>query len=339
MTLPFSPPMAPMLAKAQAAIPREDGWRYEPKWDGFRAIVFLDRGEVYIGSRGERPMQRYFPELLPVLREALPRSCVVDGEIVVPVEGRLEFEALQMRIHPAESRVRMLAEEIPAGFVAFDLLATARSDLRGRPLAERWSRLEKALGRAPTPIERILQPGPAAHLSPWTDAPAEAEAWIRDLERAGLDGIIAKRADEAYRPGERGWVKVKRRKTADCVVGGYRLAKDGNGVGSLLLGLYDEAGILHHVGFSASFRAPQRRELLEVVRPHEGGDAFGPGAGPGGPSRWRSEESAWVPLAPKLVVEVAYDHTTGHRFRHGTTLLRFRDDKRPEECTLEQLRL
>jgi len=337
MTLSVKPPVAPMLAKAKDEIPDGDGWRYEPKWDGFRTIVFLDAGEIHLGSRTQKPMQRYFPELLPVLQDALPRTCVVDGEIVLPVDSRLEFEVLQQRIHPADSRVRMLAEQTPVSFVAFDMLATARSDLRAKPLTERRERLEKAFGAPPATIEAILEPGPAVHLSPSTPDHEVTAGWLRDLEPAGLDGIIAKRSEDPYLPGKRGWVKVKRRSTADVVVAGYRLHKDGRGVGSLLLGLYDETGALRHVGFTSAFSAKQRRELLEVLRPLEGGDAFGAGMGPNQPSRWRHEEAEWVPLEPRLVAEVAYDHTTGHRFRHGTTIVRWRDDKRPEECTIDQL--
>jgi ATP-dependent DNA ligase len=326
-----------MLARSEPDIPEGDGWRYEPKWDGFRAIVFRDGGDVRIESRGEKPLTRYFPELLPELREALPRTAVVDGEIMTPVDGRLEFDVLQQRIHPAASRVELLSGETPATFVAFDLLAVAGRDLRGQPLARRWERLAKALADAPRDFETILSPGPRVALTPRTDRPEEAAAWLRDLERSGLDGIIAKREDLPYRPGERVMVKVKRRKTADVVVAGYRIHKSGDGVGSLLMGLYDDRGVLHHVGFSGAFPAGQRRELAEMLRPLEGGDAFGPGAGPGGPSRWRQQEREWVPLQPKLVAEVAYDHVTSHRFRHGVRILRWRTDKKPRECTLDQI--
>jgi ATP-dependent DNA ligase len=337
MALPFSPPLSPMLARAQDAIPEGDGWRYEPKWDGFRAIVFRDGQDVHIGSRGEKPLHRYFPELLPVLREALPRTAVVDGEIITPVDGRLEFDVLQQRIHPAASRIQLLSRETPATFVAFDLLAAAGRDLRPRPLARRWERLAKLLGPGAATFGDILSPGPQVLLTPQTADPREAARWLKDLEISGLDGIIAKKDDLPYRPGERVMVKVKRVKTADVVVAGYRVHKSGDGVGSLLLGLYDHHGALHHVGFSGAFPAKQRRELLETLRPLEGGDAFGPGAGPGGPSRWRQEEREWVPLEPKLVAEVAYDHVTSYRFRHGVRILRWRNDKPPMGCTLDQI--
>jgi ATP-dependent DNA ligase len=324
-----------MLSKAREELPRGPEWRYEPKWDGFRAIVFRDGDDVHIGSRGKRPLHRYFPELLEPLRHALPAACVMDGEIVLPRDGRLDFESLQLRLHPAESRVRMLAEEIPSSFVAFDLLAEGAEDLRDDPLATRWERLAGILEEAP--IDRILGPAPLIARTPQTRDADAAGAWMTELEPLGLDGVIAKLDDLTYRPGERAMIKVKRRKTADVVVGGYRLSKDGDGVGSLLLGLYDEEGMLRHVGFTSSFKARERRDLLEVLRPHEGGDAFGPGAGPGGPSRWRQTQAEWVPLEPVLVCEVAFDHTAGHRFRHGTTFLRWRDDKRPDECTMDQL--
>ncbi|HVM12026.1 MAG TPA: ATP-dependent DNA ligase [Actinomycetota bacterium] len=338
MTLPFGPPLAPMLARSQDEIPEGAGWRYEPKWDGYRAIVFRDGPDVHIGSRGEKPLHRYFPELLPVLRDALPKTCVLDGEIITPVNGVLEFDVLSQRIHPAASRIELLSRETPATFVAFDLLAAAGRDLRERPLRERWERLAKALADLPSDFDAVLSPGPAVCLTPQGSDAVEAARWLEDLAASGLDGIIAKREEEPYRPGERTMVKVKRTKTADVVIGGYRVHKSGEGVGSLLLGLYDDAGVLHHVGFSGAFPAKQRREMLEILRPLEGGDAFGPGAGPGGPSRWRQEERAWVPLEPKLVAEVAYDHVTGQRFRHGTRLLRWRDDKPPEACTLDQIR-
>lgn len=334
--LPFGPPLEPMLSKARDKIPRGEGWRYEPKWDGFRAIVFRDGDDVHIGSRGKRPLHRFFPELLDPLRDALPPDCVVDGEIILPRQGRLDFESLQLRLHPAESRVKLLAGEIPASFVGFDLLAEDGQDLRDEPLAARWEWLTGLLEELS--FEETLGPAPRIVRTAQTTDPEVAEGWMTELEPMGLDGLIAKPGDLTYRPGERAMIKVKRRKTADCVVGGYRMAKNGEGVGSLLLGLYDEHGALRHVGFTSSFKARERRELLEVLRPHEGGDAFGPGTGPGGPSRWRTEESAWVPLEPILVVEVAYDHTTGHRFRHGTTFLRWREDKPPEACSMDQIR-
>lgn len=327
-----------MLARVEEEVPEGDGWRYEPKWDGFRALIFLEPKSFHIESRGSKPMQRYFPELEPVLRAALP-SCVIDGEIVVPTGGHLDFDALLQRIHPAESRVRMLAEKTPATFVAFDLLATARADLRKKKLSERWSRLEKLLEGTERGFDPVLEPGPRVVLTPQTSERSDALRWLEELEASGLDGIIAKKEDLPYRPGERVMVKVKRQRTADVVVGGYRMARDGDGVGSLLLGLYDDDGTLYHVGFAASFRKAERRALLEKLKPYEGGDAFGVGFGPGGPNRWRqnAEETEFVPLRPELVVEIAFDHVTGHRFRHGTRILRWRDDKKPRACTLDQM--
>ena len=335
MSLPFSPPLKPMLAKSEPDVPRGPGWRYEPKWDGFRAIVFRDGDDVHIGSRGERPLHRYFPELVEALRKALPTGVVTDGEIVVPAEGRIAFDSLQLRIHPADSRVRMLAEEIPATYVAFDLLAGDGRDLRGEPLAERWARLTKALRKRPSTLERVLEPGPAVLLTPLSRDPEQAERWVAELEAAGLDGVVAKREDQPYRPGRREWVKVKRKMTADCVVAGYRLSKTGDGVGSLLLGLYEPDGTLRFVGFTSSFRAKERRDLLTLVKPHEGGGGFD--LGPGGVSRWRQEEHEFVSLDPVLVCEVAYDHVTAGRFRHGSTFIRWRDDKSPAECTTDQM--
>ena len=335
VTLPISPPLSPMLSKAREDLPRGEGWVYEPKWDGFRAIVFREGDAIHIGSRTERPLHRYFPELLDPLREALPDRCVVDGEIVLAREGRLDFEALQLRLHPAESRVRMLAEEIPASFVGFDLPALGDDDLRGRPLAERWDLLARALRERTIP--QILGDGPLVARTPQTRDPDEAERWMDELGAFRLDGVIAKTDDLTYRPGERAMIKVKRRRTADCVVGGYRIHKDGKGVGSLLLALYDDDGVLRHVGFTSSFRAKQRRELLALVRKHHGDSAFGEHTGPGGPSRWRQEETPWTPLRPELVCEVAFNHTTGHRIRHGTTFVRWRDDKDARDCTMDQI--
>ena len=340
MALPVKPPLTPMLARSRGEIPTGPAWRYEPKWDGFRALVFRDGADIHIGSRGERPLHRYFPELLPVLKKALPRTCVVDGEIVIPLNGELDFDALLQRIHPAASRIKMLGETTPATFVAFDLLAVGTQDLRAKPLSQRWARLFKILGDEDSgDFAALLRPGPRVVLTPVTEDADEAARWLEELAEIGLDGIIAKQGDLKYQPGERVMVKVKRRRTADCVVGGYRLAKNGEGVGSLLLGLYDDDGSLVHVGFSSSFKAKERRELLEILKPLEGGDAFGLGVGPGGPNRWRSEESAeFVPLEPRLVGEFAFDHVTANRFRHGTTLLRWRPDKDPRQCTIDQMR-
>jgi ATP-dependent DNA ligase len=337
MSLPFAPPLKPMLAKAELDVPRGPEWRYEPKWDGFRALVFRDGDDVHIGSRGERPLHRYFPELVEVLRKRLPDGVVTDGEIVVPVEGRIAFDSLQLRIHPAESRIRMLGEEIPASYVVFDLLAEGGRDLRGETLAARWAALKKVLKgtKKGTTLGDVLKRGPAVLLTPLSTDADQAERWVAELEQAGLDGVIAKREDQPYRPGKREWVKVKRKMTADCVVAGYRLSKAGDGVGSLLLGLYQPDGALRFVGFTSSFKAKERREVLAIVKPYEGGSGFD--MGPGGISRWQQEEHEYVSLDPVLVVEVAYDHITAGRFRHGSTFIRWRDDKKPEECTTAQM--
>ncbi len=327
MSLPLSPPIEPMLAELQEDIPRGEGWIYEPKWDGFRAIVFKDGDDVHVSSRGGRPLHRYFPELVDAFRKLLPERCVVDGEIIITSERGLEFEALQMRLHPAESRIRKLAAEIPARFVAFDLLALGDEDLSGRPFFERRNRLEAVL-----PESDVLFP------TPQTADPNVASEWFTQFEGAGLDGVIARRAELPYQPGERVMVKVKHGRTADCVVGGYRLHKNGKGVGSLLLGLYDADGVLHHVGSTSTFKAKEREELLERLRPLEGGDSFGEGRTPGEPSRWtQAKDMAWTAVRPELVCEVKYDYMQGVRFRHGTTFLRWRPDKPPRECTFAQL--
>ena len=336
MALPFGPPVAPMLAKLDHEIPRGEGWRYEPKWDGFRAIVFRDGSDVMIQSRDSRPLERYFPELVPALLEAFPPGCVVDGEIILAGERGLDFDALQLRLHPAESRIRKLAAEIPASFVAFDLLADGGKDLRSRPLDERRSRLEKVL--AAEASEHLPSGTTVVLLTPQTDDPDEAFGWFERLEGIGLDGVVAKRADQTYVPGKRVMVKVKHQRTADCVAAGYRLSRSGDGVGSLLLGLYDEAGVLHFVGHTSAFRASERRELLERLRPLEGGGGFGWGRSPGGPSRWSAgRDPSFVPLELRLVCEVTYDHMQGDRFRHATGFVRWRPDRDPRDCTFDQL--
>lgn len=336
MTLPFEPPVAPMLAKLEREIPRGDGWSYEPKWDGFRAIVFREGSDVRVQSRDGRALERFFPELVLALQEAFPPGCVVDGEIILAGPGGLDFDALQLRLHPAESRIRKLAAEIPASFVAFDLLAEGGKDLRSRPLAERRSRLaaiveREASEQLPVGVTEVL-------LTPQTGDPEEAAGWFDGLERIGFDGIVAKRTDQRYAPGERVMVKVKHRRTADCVVGGYRLSKSGDGIGSLLLGLYDTGGVLHYVGHTSAFRAKERRELLERLRPLEGGESFGWGRAPGGPSRWSGgRDLSFVPLEPRLVCEITYDHLQGDRFRHAAGFARWRSDRDPRDCTFEQL--
>jgi ATP-dependent DNA ligase len=338
MELPVSPPTAPMLAKLQPDIPRGDGWRYEPKLDGFRAIVYRDGAEVYIESRDGRPLLRYFPELEPALKKVLPRRCVVDGEIVLSHEGRLEFDMLQLRLHPAKSRVDRLAEETPVSFIAFDLLSLGESSLLAVPLSERRKKLEKGLAKA-EPLEGVPEGG-STHIlvAPQTDDPDEAANWFTELERVGHDGIIAKRADSPYSPGKRTMVKVKHRRTADCVVGGYRLGKDGKGIGSLLLGVYDDEGNFHYLGHTSSFSAAERRALLEQLQPMRVDQTFEGGRTPGGQSRWsQGKEGEWVSVRPDLVCEVAYDYLQGNRFRHASTFLRWRDDKKPEDCRFDQL--
>ncbi|MDQ3953516.1 MAG: ATP-dependent DNA ligase [Actinomycetota bacterium] len=337
MHLPVLPPVSPMLAKLQEAMPRGDGWLYEPKWDGFRAIAFRDGDEIRLTSRDTRPIDRYFPELLDPLRDALPPRCVVDGEVVIAGDDGLDFDALLLRIHPAESRVKLLAEATPSSFVAFDLLALDDGSLMDRPLSERRTRLEAALaGAPPADPERIRPCG--IFLTPQTADPDKAEVWFDAYEAMGLDGVIAKQSDIVYSPGRRTMVKIKHKRTADCVVGGYRLSKSGDGVGSLLLGLYDAGGTLHYVGHTSSFKAAERRALLEELKPLEGGTSFVGGRAPGGSSRWTgATEKTWVPLEPSRVCEVSFDHMQGERFRHAATFLRWRPEKKPRDCDFAQL--
>jgi ATP-dependent DNA ligase len=352
MTLPFQPPLAPMLAKLTGNIPEGTGWLYEPKWDGFRAIVFRDGGEITIVSRDKKPLNRYFPELVDLLSEQLSEDCVIDGEVVIPGERGLDFEALLLRIHPAESRVRMLAGQSPSSFVGFDLLAKGSDDLREHALGERRALLEESLSAAvqlpagsvdsgnelEAEVIESLAGGSKLALTPQTDDAQLARVWFEVFEGAGLDGIIAKKTDQAYRPGERTMFKIKHVRTADCVVGGYRLNKTKDGVGSLLLGLYDPRGVLHYVGHTSSFKAPERRALLEEFSTLEGGKSFGGGRTPGGPSRWTGAQGAsWVAVEPSRVCEVAYDHLQGDRFRHATTFKRWRPEKPAKECTFEQI--
>ncbi len=337
-----------MLAKAAETFPSDDGWLFEPKWDGFRAIVFRDGDEVLIQSRDLKPLGRYFPELEAPLRSALPERCIVDGEVVIVGPAGLDFEALLLRIHPAASRVALLAAETPASFVAWDLLALDDDDLRETPQAVRRSRLETALG----------EPVPPIHLTPATRDRATAVDWFDRFEGAGLDGVIAKRLDAPYQPGKRAMLKLKHRRTADCVVAGFRWHKNGPGthVGSLLLGLYDDGGHLHHVGITASFSWDRRAELVQELAPlrvsasqdHPWGEwAEWAAAGsadasgqrlPGATSRWnRGKDLSWEPLRPERVVEVAFDHLQGDRFRHATTFVRWRPDKPPSACRYDQL--
>jgi ATP-dependent DNA ligase len=340
MDLPVMPPVLPMLAKSVAAIPA--GMHYEAKWDGFRAIVFRDGAEVELGSRTGKPLTRYFPELVTAVRERLPERCVVDGEIVIAREGHLDFDALSERIHPADSRVRTLAERTPASLVAFDLLALGDESLMNAPLTERRERLARALSGVTAPV----------HLAPATTDIEVARQWFEQYEGAGLDGVIAKPPAGRYRPDERAMFKIKHERTADVVVAGYRLHKSGPVVGSLLLGLYDDRGTLQHVGVSAAFTMKRRAELVVELEPLRMDDVSGhPWAAwseeaahetarlPGAPSRWSGRKDlSWVPLRPERVAEVAYDHMeNGQRFRHTARFRRWRPDRTPASCTYAQL--
>lgn len=346
MDLPVLPPIAPMLAKPSRTIPPD--MHYEAKWDGFRAIIFRDGDEVEIGSRNEKPLTRYFPEVVELAKRTLPQRCVVDGEIIIESQGHLDFDALLNRIHPAASRVAMLAEQTPASFVAFDLLALGDNSLMSDQFSLRRAQLVEA-----------VQSGQGMHVAPATTDQALATEWFELFEGAGLDGLIAKALTAPYEPNKRSMIKIKHERTADCVVAGYRQHKSGEGVGSLLLGLYDAAGRLHQVGVSASFTMAKRRELVELLRPYElsGEDANthpwiaataaadtdtdvgGVGVRmPGGQTRWNSgKDLSWQPLRPELVVEVAYDHMQGDRFRHTAGFRRWRPDRDPESCDFAQL--
>jgi ATP-dependent DNA ligase len=329
--------LEPMLAAVQPSVPEGSGWSYEPKWDGFRTLVFREGDKVDLVSRGARPLTRYFPELLPGIRALPAERLVLDGEIIIIGEEGLDFDSLQLRLHPAESRVRMLAEKIPAELVAFDLLAIGDEDLRPLPLSARRERLEKLLKGVRPPV----------HLTPYTRDVEVGREWLRLFEGAGLDGVIAKAWDQPYLPGKRGWVKIKHERTADCVVIGYRMLKDGSSLGSLLLGLYDDQGRLHYVGHTSSFDAATRRRLLDSLQPLREGaeksmnreDQSQSTRIPGGQSRWsRGKESEWVGLRPELVCEVAYDKLQGgQRFRHATGFRRWRPDKPPELCRFDQI--
>jgi ATP-dependent DNA ligase len=348
MDLPVMPPIEPMLAKAADALPDGDAWLYEPKWDGFRAIVFRDGSELYLQSRDLKPLDRYFPELVEPLLAALPERCVLDGEIVIAGDDRLDFEALLLRIHPAASRVAMLAEQSPASFVAFDVLALDDEAITAAPQEERRAALEEALAGA------IAGGLGSVHLTPMTRDRVLAADWFDRFEGAGLDGVVAKEAGAPYEPGRRRMLKVKHARTADCVVAGFRWHKNGRGthVGSLILGLYDDVGELHHVGVTSSFTWGRRAELVAQLEPwregaledhpwREWADWSAPGPGiamPGATSRWnRGKDLSWEPLRLGLVCEVAYDHLQGVRFRHATTFRRWRPDKAPVDCRFDQL--
>jgi ATP-dependent DNA ligase len=349
MSFPIEPPIEPMLAKPTPAIPTGDGWIYEPKWDGFRALVFRDGDEVYVQSRDLKPLNRYFPELEEPLRGVGPAGSrfVLDGEIVIArPDGGLDFDALLIRIHPAASRVKMLAEASPASFVAFDCLADGDDDLRATPFGERRTRLEHLMADAPA----------AVRLTPSSTDPATAQHWFEVFEGAGLDGVIAKRAGEPYAPGKRTMAKIKHARTADCVVAGFRWHKNGPGtlIGSLLLGLWNADGQLQHVGVTSSFTMAKRAELVEFLEPYRRGgmddhpwrewalaEAAAAEEGrrlPGATSRWnRGKDLSWEPLRPELVCEVAFDHLQGNRFRHASTFRRWRPDRSPADCRYDQL--
>jgi ATP-dependent DNA ligase len=323
--------LEPMEATLRKELPEGEEWIYEPKWDGFRCLAFRDGTEVALQSKAGKPLARYFPDVVEALLAVPEKRFVLDGEIVIPVDGALSFDALLQRIHPAESRVRKLAKEAPGVYLAFDLLLEERGTSRlSEPLRTRRARLE-AFG------EKRLEPVDRVRISPATSDLGIARGWLAKAH-GGLDGVIAKRGDLPYQAGNReGMVKVKRMRTADCVVGGFRWSKDGKRVASLLLGLYDSEGMLDHVGFCSSFDAKRKKEVDERVPSLRGEPGF-TGRAPGGPSRWRKEGSAdWEPLRPQLVVEVQYDHFTSGRFRHGTRFLRWRPDKAPESCTLDQV--
>jgi ATP-dependent DNA ligase len=341
-----NPPILPMLAKRVGELPVGGTWIFEPKWDGFRALVFRDGDEILIQSRDEKSLNRYFPELLDPLRSMLPARCVLDGEIVIAKDTGLDFEALQLRIHPAASRVKLLSQEIPASIVFFDLLCEGSRDLRGEPFQGRRHELESLLSSAVPPI----------HLTPATHQSSVASDWFRRFEGAGLDGVVAKPVSGVYESDKRVMLKVKHERDCDCVVAGFRWHKKGDGtaVGSLLLGLFDDAGALQHVGVCASFTQEKRLELVEYLAPyrldalvahpwrrwaeHEHAAGEGPHRMPGGQSRWsQGKDLSWEPLRAELVVEVAYEHMQGARFRHMAQFRRWRTDKKPSDCTYAQL--
>jgi ATP-dependent DNA ligase len=318
VALPLAPPVRPQLARSAKDLPEGEDWRYEPKWDGFRTIVFRDGPEVHLQSRNGRPMNRYFPEVVEQVGELPADRLVIDGELIVIVDGMQEFDLLSQRIHPAASRVERLARETPAELVAFDLLADGDETLMDLPYAERRERLEGAVA-------------PPVELTPVTDDREAARAWLSGRS----EGVIAKEAGASYKPGERtGMVKIKRLRTADGVVMAFRYGKEPGTVGSLILGMYDDAGELHTVGHTSSFRVREKRELVDLLEPYRTHER-----GAGEPSRWKSEEElVWEGLRPELVCEVEFDHITGNRIRHGSRFLRWREDKDPRECLIAQLR-
>ncbi len=349
MHLPVNPPLLPMLATRVAELPSDDGWIFEPKWDGFRALIFRDGDELLIQSRDEKPLDRYFPELAEPLKAQLPPRCVVDGELVIAGDQGLDFDALQLRLHPAASRVKMLSAQIPASIVLFDLVSVDDLDLRTVPFAERRAALESLFARVTPPL----------HVTPATRDRAVAVDWFGRFEGAGFDGVMAKRESGLYEPNKRAMLKVKHERDCDCVVAGFRWHKGSNAsaVGSLLLGLYDDSGKLEHVGVCASFTAAVRRELVELLAPYrvnaldghpwrawvdasaaEGESA--PHRRPGAASRWsQGKDLSWEPVRPELVAQVAYDHMQGTRFRHTAQFRRWRTDKPPRDCTFAQLEI
>jgi len=341
MNLAVNPPILPMLAKRVSELPAGDNWVFEPKWDGFRALVFRDGDEILIQSRDEKPLNRYFPELLEPLTKTLPNRCVLDGEIVIVREDGLDFDALQLRLHPAASRVKMLSQQTPSSVVFFDLLCLQDRNLCPEPLAARRSELESILSSASPPI----------HITPATQDRTVAADWFRRFEGAGFDGVVAKSVTGTYEPNKRVMFKVKHERECDCVVAGFRWHKQGDksAVGSLLLGLYDASGMLQHVGVCASFTAAKRKDLVQFLKPYRENalathpwkswaEAEATGRMPGGQSRWSAgKDLSWEPLRPHLVVEVEYDHMQGERFRHVAQFRRWRADKRPSDCTYEQL--
>jgi ATP-dependent DNA ligase len=343
MQLPVNPPVLPMLAKRVSALPEGKTWLFEPKWDGFRALIFRDGDEILIQSRDTKSLNRYFPELVETLKAQLPSRCVLDGEIVIATESGLDFERLQLRIHPAASRVKMLAEQMPASMVFFDLLSVEDRDLTNIPFDLRRAEMEALLSAVKPPL----------HITPATHDHAVAEDWFRRFEGAGFDGVIAKPLAGIYEPDKRVMFKVKHERECDCVVAGFRWHKTGENtlIGSLLLGLFDDSGALQHVGVCASFTVEKRRELVECLAPyrrdalvnHPWAGWAEPGQGdpqrmPGGQSRWsQGKDLSWQPVRPELVVEVAYEHMQGSRFRHMAHFRRWRTDKKPSDCTYAQL--
>jgi ATP-dependent DNA ligase len=346
VNLPINPPLLPMLAKRVDDLPTDGDWIFEPKWDGFRALVFRDGDEILIQSRDEKPLNRYFPELLDPLRKSLPERCVLDGELVIVKDDELDFDALQLRLHPAASRVKLLSEQTPASVVFFDLLCCGDRNFSTEPFEVRRRELESLLKDSPPPV----------HLTPATRDRKIAEDWFRRFEGAGLDGVIAKPGDGIYEPDKRAMLKIKHERDCDCVVAGFRWHKKGDGtlVGSLLLGLFDDSGALQHVGVCASFSNAKRLELAEFLNPYrkdalvnhpwkawaeaDATQADGPKRMPGGQSRWsQGKDLSWEPLRPELVIEVAYDHMQGDRFRHTAQFRRWRSDKKPSDCTYAQL--